>query len=248
MRKLEKKIAVVTGASRGIGLAIVESLAQVGANVVACSSKPNEVCETAYQNIEKKYNVSIYPVFFDMSDETSVKEGMREIKKLNQSIDILVNNAGIAHMSLLPFTKTSDMHRVFQINFFSQYLIIQELIGLLKKSPYPSIINIASVAGIDGGVGVSVYGASKASMILLTKVLSQELAQLKIRVNAVAPGMINTKLATQMGEKAIDNTVSKTAVGRIGMPLDVANVVAFLASEESSYINGQVIRVDGGIN
>lgn len=247
MKKLESKTAIVTGGSRGIGLAIVKEFAKEGANVIVCCSKRTDERDKMFQEIAICNNVNIYPIYFDMGNEDSIKSGLDEIKSLKLPIDILVNNAGVSHMAILPFTKMNDVRNVFQINFFAHLQMIQGLIGFLKKSSHPSIINMASVAGIDGGIGVSVYGATKASLILLTKVLSKELAHMKIRVNAVAPGMIDTELASEMGEKAINDMVESTAVGRIGKTEEVAKTVAFLSSEESSYINGQVIRIDGGI-
>lgn len=247
MKRLQNKTAVVTGASRGIGMAIVTKLAEEGANIIACSSHATEELEIAYKKIAEGKGVMITPVYFDLSNEEAVKTGVKVIKALEQPIDILVNNAGIGCMSLLPFTRMADAHKIFQVNYFSPLIIIQGLVGLLKKSTSPSIINMTSVAGLDGGIGVSIYGSSKASIALTTKVLAQEFAQMKIRVNAVAPGMIETDMADDMGEKAKMAMVESTAIRRLGKAEEVANTVAFLASDDSSYINGQIIRVDGGI-
>ena len=247
MKRLQNKTAVLTGASRGIGYAILNKLAEEGADVIACSSKKTEELEQNYSEIEKKYGVKITPVFFDLSDETSVKDGIKEIKELKVPIDILVNNAGIGKISLLAFTKMSDAKRMFQINYFSPLMIIQSLIGIMKMSDAPAIINMCSVAGLDGGIGVSIYGSTKASLALTTKVLAQELAQMKIRVNGVAPGMIETDMASDMGEKAKGAMVASAAIKRLGTAEEVAEVVTFLASPESSYINGQILRVDGGL-
>lgn len=247
MKRLQNRTAVITGASRGIGMAVLNKIAEEGANIIACSSHASEQCEAAYAKIADHNSITITPIYFDMSDEVAVKDGVKKIKSLKQPIDILVNNAGIAQMSLLLFTKMTDVHRVFQVNYFSPLIIIQGLVGLLCKSKSPVIVNMASVAGIDGGIGVSVYGSSKASVILSTKVLAQEFSQMHIRVNAVAPGMIETDMADDMGEKAKKAMVESTAIKRLGKTEEVANIVVFLASEESSYINGQIIRVDGGI-
>ena len=247
MKRLQNRTAVVTGASRGIGMAIVTKLAEEGANIIACSSHATDEREAAFKKIADENGVTIKPVYFDLSDEEAVKAGVKEIKALGQTVDILVNNAGIGRISLLSFTRMEDAHKIFQVNYFSPLIIIQGLVSLLKKSNYPSIINMTSVAGLDGGIGVSIYGSSKASIALTTKVLAQELAQMKIRVNAVAPGMIETEMADDMGEKAKEAMVASTAIKRLGRAEEVANTVAFLASDESSYINGQIIRVDGGI-
>lgn len=247
MKRLQNRTAVVTGASRGIGMAIVAKLAEEGANIIACSSHTTEEREAAFKKIAQDKGVLITPIYFDLGDEEAVKTGVKEIKALGQPVDILVNNAGIGRISLLSLTRMVDAHKIFQVNFFSPLIIIQGLVSLLKKSNNPSIINMTSVAGLDGGIGVSIYGSSKASIALTTKVLAQEFAQMKIRVNAVAPGMIETEMADDMGEKAKESMVASTAIKRLGRAEEVANTVAFLASDESSYINGQIIRVDGGI-
>lgn len=247
MKRLQNRTAVVTGASRGIGVAIVTKLAEEGANIIACSSHTTDEREVAFKKIAEDNGVIITPVYFDLSDEEAVRTGVKEIKALGRPIDILVNNAGIGRISLLSLTRMADAHKIFQVNYFSPLIIIQGLVGLLKKSTCPSIINMTSVAGLDGGIGVAIYGSSKASIALTTKVLAQEFAQMKIRVNAVAPGMIETEMADDMGEKAKELMVASTAIKRLGRAEEVANTVAFLASDDASYINGQIIRVDGGI-
>jgi Dehydrogenases with different specificities (related to short-chain alcohol dehydrogenases) len=177
----------------------------------------------------------------------SVKEGIKAIKSLKIPIDILVNNAGMGHLALLAFTKISDIHNVFQVNYFSQMMVTQGLLGLLSKSKNGSIINIASIAGIDGEIGNSVYGATKASMILFTKVLSKEVANSNVRVNAIAPGLTETDFSIGMGEKATQFMEQKSLMHRLAKPDEVANVALFLASDDASFITGQVVRVDGGV-
>lgn len=248
MKTFANKTVVITGSSRGIGLALVKKFAEAGANIVACSSTFSEERDAMYKKIACDYHVELLPVYFDMSNEDSVRNGINQIKELKRSIDVLVNNAGISLIKTILFTKMEDLHRVFQINFFSTYLLTQGVVKMMKGTEGKSIINIASVAGIDGGVGVSAYGASKAAIIQLTKVMAQEFAPLKIRVNAVAPGMVDTEMATKMGTAAIENMTKNSASGRMAKPEEVADAVVFLASNESSYINGDVIRVDGGKN
>lgn len=247
MKKLQGKTAVITGCNKGIGLAILKRFAQEGASIVACCRIQTETFESLLREVAVENSVNIYPVYFDLADEAAVKAGMKEIKALKISVDILVNNAGVPHLALLPFTKMQDVHDVFQINYFSQLLIIQSLHSLLSKSETAAIVNIASVAGIDGKIGNTVYGASKASMILLTQVLSKEFAP-KIRVNALAPGLTQTDFADQMGDKAKASMIESASLHRLGNVEEIANVALFLVSDESSFITGQVIRVDGGMN
>lgn len=246
MRRFEGKNIVITGSSRGIGLAILEAFAIEGANIAACSNRKSDAVIEKYKNISSQYGVEIYPFFFDMSDEEVVKECAKLIKETVPQIDVLINNAGISHISPFMLTKSEDLHRVFQVNFFSQIAFTNGLLGALKKAKGAAIVNMTSIAGLDGGIGVATYGSSKAAVALTTKVQAQEFAPFKIRVNAVAPGMVNTDMAVNMGEKAIENTTNKTVLKRLARSEEVAQLVIFLASEDASYITGQIIRVDGG--
>lgn len=246
MKRFENRTVVITGANRGLGLEILKQFASEGANIIACMRAEKEETTATLHAIAEENGIAITPIYFDMSDEAAVKAGCKEIKALKQPIDVLVNNAGVPHLAILPFTKMQDVHDVFQVNYFSQLLVTQSLCGLLGKSAHGAIVNIASIAGIDGEAGNAVYGATKASMILLTKVLSKELAG-KVRVNAVAPGLTETDFAEKMGEKAKESMEQSSLMHRLGNPVEIAKTVAFLASDDASFINGQVVRVDGGV-
>lgn len=247
MRRFEGKNIVITGSSRGIGLSILEAFAKEGANIAACSNRKSDTVIENYKNISSQYGVEIYPFFFDMSDEKTVKECANGVKEKMPQVDVLVNNAGISHIAPFMLTKSEDLHRVFQVNFFSQIVFTNSLLGALKKAKGAAIVNMTSIAGLDGGIGVTAYGSSKAAVALTTKVQAQEFAAFKIRVNAVAPGMVDTDMAFNMGEKAIENTINATALKRVARPEEVSRLVLYLASEDASYITGQIIRVDGGI-
>ena len=247
MRRFEEKNVVITGSSRGIGLAILKAFAKDGANIAACSNRKSDTVIEKYKTISSQYGIEIYPFFFDMSDEDAVKEGAKAVKEKMPQVDVLVNNAGISHVAPFLFTKADDLHSVFQVNYFSHIIFTNGLLGALKKAKGAAIVNMTSIAGIDGGIGVTVYGSSKAAVALTTKVQAQEFAAFKIRVNAVAPGMVDTDMAVNMGEKAIEKTVNATALKRLARPEEVAQLVTFLASDDAAFITGQIVRVDGGI-
>lgn len=246
MKRFENRTVVITGSNRGLGLEILKQFASEGANIIACMRSEKEETKATLNAIAEENGISITPIYFDMADEAAVKAGCKEIKAMKVPVDVLVNNAGVPHLAILPFTKMQDVHDVFQVNYFSQLLITQSLCGLLRKSAHGAIVNMASIAGIDGEAGNAVYGATKASMILLTRVLSKELAG-KVRVNAVAPGLTETDFAEKMGAKAKESMEQSSLMHRLGNPSEIAKTVAFLASDDASFINGQVIRVDGGV-
>ena len=151
------------------------------------------------------------------------------------------------HLAILPFTRMSDARKVFQVNYFAQMQITQGLLSSLAKDGTGVILNAASIAGIDGEIGNAVYGATKASMILFTKVLAKELASSKIRVNTVAPGLTQTPFADAMGDKAKASMENLSIMQRLATPEEIAKTYFFLASDDASFINGQIVRVDGGV-
>ena len=245
-RILAGKTAVITGANGGIGKAIVRLFAQNGANIIACVRLKHDDTINFFKNIENDYNVELKVVSFDMSNTGAIKEGISAIKSFKLPVDILINNAGIPHLALVPMTKIEDMQKVFQVNYFAQIQFIQGLFTLITRS-HGCIINMASIAGIDGEIGNAVYGATKASMIILTKVLSKEMSRFHVRVNAIAPGLTDTNFAEKMGDSAKKSMINTSLFHRLSTPEEIAKTALFLASENSSFITGQVIRVDGGI-
>lgn len=244
---LKGKTAVITGCNRGIGRAILETFAANGAHAFACVRQETaNILQTA-RELSDQYSVEIIPVYFDLADDNQIKAGIKEVTSYKKNIDILVNNAGVAHGGLLQMTSIKTIRGVFEINYFSQLLMIQLISKLMIRQKSGSIINIASVAGIDGDAGYCAYGASKSALIFATKSLSKELAQYHIRVNGIAPGLCETDMTFLMESKARDSMISDCAMGRLGKPREIAEAVLFLASDLSSFITGQIIRVDGGI-
>lgn len=247
MKQFEKKVVMITGADGGIGREITKRFAEEGATLILTSIAESQLFSDFVTELERGYKVEVHPFFFDLSDEDAIKEGLKAIKSLKLKINVLINNAGMPHLAIVPFTKLADLKKVFQVNYFAQFQITQGLLGSIVKDGSGVILNAASIAGIDGDPGNAVYGATKASMIMFTKVLSKELAPQGIRVNAVAPGLTSTPFADAMGDKAKASMEQISSMGRLATPKEIANTYYFLASEEASFINGQIIRVDGGV-
>lgn len=245
---LKEKNAIITGARRGIGRATVEVFASLGANVWACARKQDDDFEEDMRHIAEKYSVSVWPVYFDVTEEMQIKQAVQLIRKHEVSVDILVNMAGIVEESTtFQMTSIDKMKHLFDTNFFGMTLLTQYISRLMVRQNGGSIVNIASIAGVDGEPAQYEYAASKAAIIGATKYLARELVSNHIRVNAVAPGMIETDMGAKIEENLREYILNKVIMKRMGKPSEIANVVAFLASDYASYMTGQVIRVDGGM-
>lgn len=240
------KVAFVTGATRGIGKEIAITLAQNGYNLAINYRNKNIDLEETIQQI-KKYNVECLPVKGDISNFEDCEIMINEIIKSFQKIDVLVNNAGITKDGLLMRMKKEDFEQVINVNLVGTFQITKQVLPYMLKQRNGRIINLSSVVGITGNAGQTNYSASKAGIIGFTKSLAKEVASRNILVNAVAPGFIETQM-TGVLKDDIKEQINKTIpLRRMGKTQDVANVVKFLASEDSSYITGQVIQVDGGM-
>lgn len=243
---LKGKNIFITGTNRGIGKAILTECAKNGANVLAHARCENDDFLKFIKQLSLQYAVSITPIFFDMTDINQMRKTVKECMKSNKKIDVLINNAGIAHGSLFQMTSVENIKEIFNINLFAQMELTQLIIKLMTRNQSGNIINMASISGLDLKSGNSAYGTSKAAIIAWTKVLSKELATYNIRVNAIAPGLSNTNMATLMESKAGEEMIKHSLMKRLGTPEEISNVAVFLASEKSSFVNGQIIRVDGG--
>ena len=246
-RLLEGKNAVVTGCLKGIGRATLDMFAASGSNVWACCQYDDAEFSSHIKLLEKQHNVAIIPIYFDLCNYDSIKAATKAVSSAKKPIDVLVNIAGMTQDALFHMVTMEQMKKVFEINFFSQMLLTQYITKLMLRNKKGSVINIVSITGIDGNPGQLSYSASKAALIAATKTLSAELAPQGIRVNAIAPGVIKTEMTANLPSETFIRLMDKSSLKHIGLPSQVAGAIAFLASDMSGYITGQVIRVDGGI-
>jgi 3-oxoacyl-[acyl-carrier protein] reductase len=244
---LHNKVAIITGANRGIGKSIVETFAENGATIIACVRTLSPDTELWMKSIEERFNVPVTPVLVDLSDDESVKDLVKKIILISKKVDILVNNAGIASGALFQMTTISELRKVFEINFFSQIVISQGISRVMSRNKSGSIINLASTSAFIADPGTLAYGSSKSAFARATKSMATELGPMGIRVNALAPSVTKTDMFDQMSADARDSLIESSALKRCAEPQDIANVALFLASDLSLYVTGQVIRVDGGI-
>lgn len=245
MSPLKDKIAVVTGASRGIGKAIALRLVHDGANVVVTATSLENIQEVANE-IEKLERKTL-PLAVNVSEYNEVENLIKTTLENFGKIDILVNNAGITRDNLLVRMKQEEWEKTITVNLTGTFNCIRAATKTFMKQRQGKIINITSVVGIIGNAGQVNYCASKAGIIGLTRSVAKELAPRNIQINAVAPGFIDTDMTHNLDEEVRKKMIDAIPLGRVGKPEDVAAVVSFLASENADYITGQVINVDGGM-
>lgn len=244
MNLLNEKIAIVTGSNRGIGKSIVEEYVKNSAIVYAVCRQDGCIDDLANE-LNTIYSGTIYPIYFDVTDDEASKKAFQSIYKEHKKIDILVNNAGVMHDALIGMISDKVIEDNFKVNVFSVIKLTQLAARFMMKNQSGSIINISSIIGTNGNSGQSVYSASKGAIVSFTKSVAKELAPKGIRVNAIAPGVINTDLLAKTPADLLNEKVKNIKMGRIGEPGDVAAVSVFLGSHLSNYISGQIIGVDG---
>lgn len=243
---LRNKNVVLTGASRGIGRVMLGLFAQNGANIWACCRTKDEQFEAELSSIEQKHGVWLKPVYFDLAEDESIKVGVKEILQEKLPIDILINNAGVPYGGLFTMTPMSKLREIFQINYFAQIQIMQCVLKVMIRQKKGCIINMASIGGIETAPGYLAYGSSKAALIYATKSMSHEVGNYGIRVNAIAPGLVETKMGSYKSDEEIKKIIARSSLHRKADPMEIAQCALFLASDQSSFITGQVLIADGG--
>jgi 3-oxoacyl-[acyl-carrier protein] reductase len=244
---LDEKILLITGACRGIGLATARLFAREGAHVILTGCRP-EALEEALSSLNKDMpGARLTSLVLDVAFADSVRDAFQAVFRLTRRLDVLVSNAGVLDDALIGMVTEEQIQRVFAINTFGVLYCAQYGSRLMARNRGGNIINMASIVGIEGNSGQAVYAGSKAAVIGITRSLAKEPAPQNIRVNAIAPGFIDTDMARSIGREKFAERVAAVKMGRIGSPDEVANVALFLASDLSSYVTGQVIGVDGGM-
>lgn len=239
---LKDKICVVTGAAQGIGKSIVQKLLEHGAVVYGCDRAEGSM------DVSAEEDGKFHPLYFDVTDAAAAKSAMMRIKKEQGRIDVLVNNAGVVFNKKIGMIMREETELMFRVNVIAVIELTQLVSRIMARTGGGSIVNIASVTAVLGSAGQSAYSATKGAIIAFTKSSAKELALQGIRVNAVAPGIVKTERFEELYEASgdkIETRISRIALGRLGNPDDVANAVAFLASDNASYISGQILGVDG---
>lgn len=243
--RLKDKVAIITGAANGIGLAAAEVFAREGAKVALADFNEQQGIESTNLLKEKGYDVAFFQV--NVAERESVNSMVSDVLETFGRIDILVNNAGITRDGMLSKLSVEDFQKVIDVNLTGVFHCTQAVLPAMVEQGKGKIISTSSVSGVYGNVGQTNYAATKAGVIGMTKTWAKELGRKGINVNAVAPGFIETGMTAKVPDKILDQMKMMVPLGRLGIPEDIANAYLFLASEESNYVNGTVLHVDGGI-
>lgn len=244
---LKGKTAFITGTNRGLGKAFAEEFARNGANLIPHARRETPEFASFCTELASRHGVQVRPVFFDMTDCRAMKEVVGKLVVSKARIDILVNNAGVTDNAFFQMSSEKMLRNEFEVNVFAPFFLTQYVLKTMLRQKSGSIVNVSSVSGLRGDVGRSVYGMTKAALASMTQSLAAEVGRHGIRVNAIAPGFIDTDMMSVMAEEVIQRNVEQSRLGRIGKPEEVAKLAVFLASDAASYMTGEIIRITGGL-
>ena len=247
LNSLKNKNVIITGCNKGIGKATLEDFSKQGSNIFACVRTVSSEFKKFILDLKKKYKINIQVIKLDLSKNSSISNCVNEIYKTSKNIDVLVNNAGMLFNSLFQMTSEKQLKEIFQVNYFSQVYLTQIISRGMSKNKKGNIIFVSSTSGLNGDAGRFAYSSTKAAILNTVKTLSKELSNYNIRVNAISPGLTKTDLMiSNTKEEIIKSEIEKISLKRVANTNEISSVILFLASEKSSYINGQNIIVDGG--
>lgn len=241
-----KKTAIITGANRGIGKELVKIFAEAGFDIWACARSENEQFKNEIEYFELSYGVKITPIYFDLRQPEEIKKGIRQILAEKRNIDVLINNAGVPYGGLFTMTSIDKLKEVYEVNVFAQVQIMQLVARQMMKQKSGCIINMCSVGGIETNPGYLAYGSSKAALIWITKSVSRELGQYNIRVNGIAPGLIDTDMGNYKSEEELNKVLDRMSIRRMGQPDEIAKAALYIASDDAEYMTGHIMILDGG--
>lgn len=239
---LKDKICFITGAGKGLGRATLERFVEEGAKVVYA----NDVVQGSIDDFAKLHD-NVIPMYFDVADGKACKDAIMQIWKEQKQLDVLVNNAGIMKDALIGTISRELMEKIFSVNLFGSMELLQLAAKIMMHHKSGSIINFSSIVGITGNPGQLVYSATKGAIIAMTKTAAKELASKGIRVNAIAPGMIDTDMMRSVGPEHLQHHIDNIPMGRLGTPREIADACVYLASDMSSYVTGHILVVDASV-
>ena len=247
LKSLKNKNVIITGCNKGIGKSTLENFAKYGANIFACVRSETSDFKKFISSLKNKYKIKIYIIKLDLLKKSSISNCANEILKVTKDVDILVNNAGILFNSLFQMTSEKQLQEMFQVNYFGQIYLTQIISRRMVKNKKGNIIFVSSTSGINGDYGRFAYSSSKSAILSSVKTLAKEFSNYNIRVNAISPGLTETDLMlSNTKQNIIDSEVEKILLKRVATTNEISDIILFLASEKSSYVNGQNIVVNGG--
>lgn len=237
---------LITGSNRGLGLALVRRFAALGYDIVAHSRKQYEAFEQECESIAKENGIKINHLYFELSDAEQLSQALESFEQSEIAVDVLINNAGINTIKPLLYTEYGEMEESFKVNYFAPVMITKCISSIMMRKGQGAVVNITSMGSLGHQPGGSIYDASKAALNQFTISAAQELAPLGIRVNAVACGPINTEMFSSMPEKVQSKLIKYTALKRVAETDEIIDAIVYLSTDKSSYVTGQILRVDGG--